>query len=211
MSFHGANSYQWPLNQHKQKRYDRDAKYDKYGDRDEMEAEIEKEAIMLCNAKKLERIVGFKKYFSFMKLEYQVPVYFEGGLYPSALHAYYAAKSQEQTVRKRFQRMPMLKDMRELARTLIEPEDWKLRRLGIMEIINRDKFRRNKELKDKLLTTMERELINDITFELESGEVLDYMTDFWGVINNQGQNQLGRILEKIRRDCREGNELDRWV
>lgn len=74
--------------QEQPKRYNRDDKYDKYGDREQMEAEIEKEAIKFCNAKKLERIVGFKGYFNFMNLEYQCPVFFEGMMYASALHAY---------------------------------------------------------------------------------------------------------------------------
>lgn len=137
MAYYGGGTHQWPLNQNKQKRYDRDAKYDKYGDQEQMEADIEKEAIMLLNAKKLERIVGFKGYFSFLKLELQTPVYFEGGMYPSAAHAYNAAKSNDEVVRRRFQRMPMLKEMQELARTMQEPDDWKLRRLGVMEIIVR--------------------------------------------------------------------------
>lgn len=200
-----GNAYNWQQKPPK-KRYDRDAKYDKYGDREQMEAEIEKEAIMLCNAKKLERIVGFKGYFDFMNLEYQCPVYFEGDLYPSAAHAYHAAKSNDEKVRKRFQKMPMIKEMRMLAETLPEPEDWKLKRLGVMEIVNRDKFRRNKELREKLSTTLERELINEINNENDREDSL-----FWGVIGDQGQNQLGRVLEKIRHDMRENKELEKWV
>lgn len=200
-----GNSYQWPLNQNR-KRYDRDAKYDKYGDREQMEAEIEKEAIMLCNAKKLERIVGFKGYFDFMNLEYQCPVYFEGAMYASAAHAYHAAKSNDEKIRRRFQKMPLVKEMLTMASTLEEPEDWKQRRLSIMEIVNRDKFRRNKELREKLDATLDREIINVITDENDREDSL-----FWGVISDQGQNQLGRILEKIRHDFREGKELDKWV
>ena len=188
-------NYSWPLNQPQQRRNDRDAKYDKYGDREQMEAEIEKEAIMLCNAKKLERVVGFKGYFDFMNIEYPCPVYFEGMMYASAAHAYHAAKSSEETVRRRFSKMPMIKEMQSLAATLEEPEDWKIRRLGVMEIVNRDKFRRNKDLREKLLTTQERDLINEVPNENDREDSL-----FWGIIKDQGQNQLGRILEKIRHD-----------
>ena len=53
------------FNNQNRRKNDRDAKYDKYGDREQMEAEIEKEAILLCKAKKLERIVGFTGYFDF--------------------------------------------------------------------------------------------------------------------------------------------------
>jgi predicted NAD-dependent protein-ADP-ribosyltransferase YbiA (DUF1768 family) len=196
----------WPGEKGERRKSDRDAKYDKYGDRDQMEADIEKEAIMLCNAKKLEKLIGFKDYFSFMNLDHQCPVYFEGGIYASALHAYHAAKSNEDKVRRRFQKMPQLKEMESLACTLQEPEDWKQRRLGVMEIVNRDKFRRNKDLREKLDMTLDRELINEISDENDKEDSL-----FWGTIKKQGQNQLGRILETIRSDMREDKELEKWV
>lgn len=41
------SNYGWPMNQSAPRKSDRDAKYDKYGDREQMELEIEKEAIML--------------------------------------------------------------------------------------------------------------------------------------------------------------------
>lgn len=75
-----------------------------------------------------------------------------------------------------------------------------------MEIVNRDKFRRNKELREKLDMTLDRELINEITDENDKEDSL-----FWGTIKKQGQNQLGRILENIRNDMREGKELEKWV
>jgi len=139
-----------------------------------------------------------------MNLEYQIPVYFEGSMYPSAAHAYYAAKSNDEKVRRRFQKMPMIKEMLELANTLIEPDDWKQRRVTVMEVINRDKFRRSKDLREKLDATLDREIVNEITNDTEDSL-------FWGVIGNKGQNQLGRIMEKIRRDIRDGSELDKWV
>lgn len=194
------------FNNQNRRKNDRDAKYDKYGDREQMEAEIEKEAILLCKAKKLERIVGFTGYFDFMNLEYTTPVYFEGALYPSGAHAYHAAKSYDEVVRRRFQKMPAIKDMQEMALTLQEPEDWKMRRLAVMEIVNRDKFRRNKELREKLDSTLDREIVNEITDDNDREDSL-----FWGVIKDQGQNQLGRIIEKIRRDMRDNRELEKWV
>lgn len=155
---------------------------------------------------KLERVIGFKGYFDFMDIEYPSPIYFEGMMYASAAHAYHAAKSNDDTVRRRFSKMPQIKEMHSLAATLEEPEDWKTRRLGVMEIVNRDKFRRNKELREKLLTTQERELVNEITFENDREDSL-----FWGLIKDQGQNQLGRVIEKIRYDIRVNKELEKWI
>jgi len=206
MNSFGQYNY-WPGKPQERRKNDRDLKYEKmYGDYDVMEAEIEKEAIMLCNAKKLEKIVGFKGYFDFMNLEYQCPVYFQGGMYASAAHAYHAGKSEEETIRRRFQKMPMIKEMHSLASTLPEPEDWKVKRLGVMEIVNRDKFRRNKDLREKLQTTQDREIINEISNENDREDSL-----FWGTIKQQGQNQLGRIIENVRRDIHIQKELEKWV
>lgn len=100
----------------------------------------------------------------------------------------------------------MIKEMLSLAITVEEPEDWKLRRQEIMEIVNRDKFRRNKDLREKLMITQDREIINEITSDNDREDSL-----FWGQIKNEGQNQLGRILKKIRHDIKCGKELEKWV
>jgi predicted NAD-dependent protein-ADP-ribosyltransferase YbiA (DUF1768 family) len=96
--------------------------------------------------------------------------------------------------------------MHSLASTLPEPEDWKVKRLGVMEIVNRDKFRRNKDLREKLQTTQDREIINEISNENDREDSL-----FWGTIKQQGQNQLGRIIENVRRDIHIQKELEKWV
>uniref|UniRef100_A0A7S3NX51 FHA domain-containing protein n=1 Tax=Euplotes crassus TaxID=5936 RepID=A0A7S3NX51_EUPCR len=160
---------------------------------------------------KLEKIMGYKGYFEFLNIEYPSPVYFEGMLYASASHAYHAAKSTDEVVRRRISKMSMIEDLNNtkkssLITTIVEPEDWKLRRLGVMETVNRDKFRRNKELREKLLATQGRELVNVVPLEHDSEDSL-----FWGVIKNQGQNQLGRILENIRKDAILNKELEKWV
>ena len=50
-----------------------------------------------------------------------------------------------------------------------------------MEKLLRDKFRRNKEIRDKLKATGERELWN--TYPEASTANL-----FWGIVNSKGQN-----------------------
>jgi hypothetical protein len=62
-----------------------------------------------------------------------------------------------------------------------------------MEKLVRDKFRRNKEISEKLILTENRELINTL---LEYNE----KNLFWGVYKGKGENNLGRILTKIRED-----------
>lgn len=47
---------------------------------------------MLFKKKQLEKIEGFSGYFEFMRLDFPAPVYYEGDMYATAAHAYYAAK-----------------------------------------------------------------------------------------------------------------------
>ncbi len=73
-----------------------------------------------------------------------------------------------------------------------------------MEQLLRDKFRRHKELRERLKITGSRELWN--SYEEETPSNL-----FWGVVKGKGQNQLGRMLEQIRYDIRHQLELKKWI
>lgn len=73
-----------------------------------------------------------------------------------------------------------------------------------MEKLVRDKFRRNRDLREKLMSTTTRELVN--TFADPTVSNL-----FWGVVDGKGQNQLGRLLELVRSDCQSGLELEKWL
>jgi predicted NAD-dependent protein-ADP-ribosyltransferase YbiA (DUF1768 family) len=53
--------------------------------------------------------------------------------------------------------------MYNVARTIEEPEGWTYKKLKVMEVITRDKFRRNKDLRDRLAATENREIINTLT------------------------------------------------
>lgn len=56
-----------------------------------------------------------------------------------------------------------------------DPEDWNSKRLNYMEQLLRDKFRRNKDLRERLKVTGSRELWN--SYEEESPSNL-----FWGMV-----------------------------
>jgi len=65
--------------------------------------------------------------------------------------------------------------MYNVARTIEEQEGWQHKKLKIMEKITRDKFRRSKELRDKLAATQQREIINILNDKNEENL-------FWGVV-----------------------------
>ena len=71
-----------------------------------------------------------------------------------------------------------------------------------MEKILRDKFRRSRDLRDRLAATQNREIIHTITDKSEDSL-------FWGTLNKiQGQNMLGKLLEKVRQSIHDESELD---
>ena len=65
--------------------------------------------------------------------------------------------------------------MYNVARTLVEPDGWNYRKLKAMETITRDKFRRNKDLRDRLAATESREILNLLKDKNEENF-------FWGMV-----------------------------
>lgn len=67
-----------------------------------------------------------------------------------------------------------------IARTIEDPEGWQHKKVKIMEQIIRDKFRRNKNLRERLASTQSRKIINVIA----NGKNEENL--FWGIIGKQG-------------------------
>lgn len=71
--------------------------------------------------------------------------------------------------------------MYNVARTIIESEGWTHKKKQVMEKIMRDKFRRSKDLRERLAATQNREIINLLNDKNEENL-------YWGIVNKQGQN-----------------------
>ena len=71
--------------------------------------------------------------------------------------------------------------MYNIAKTIEDPEGWDSKKLKVMERITRDKFRRNRDLRERLAATQNREIMNVLTDKSDSNS-------FWGVVGKQGQN-----------------------
>lgn len=100
------------------------------------------------------------------------------------------------------QKAPTLAEMYNLARTIMDEDGWSQKRLKVMEKILRDKFRRSRDLRDRLAATQNREIIHTVTDKSEDSL-------FWGTLNKtQGQNMLGKLLEKVRQSIHDESELD---
>lgn len=177
---------------------------DRYLERQKLERDIEKNANLLIHHQKLVKISSFTGYFEFLHNNFLTPVYYEGSLYSSVTHAYHAARSNDETTRNAILNAESFHTVANISSRIQDPEDWPNRRLNVMERLVRDKFRRSKELQEKLKATEKRDIT--MTYEDEKKGNL-----FWGMVNGKGQNQLGRIIMKIRDDIVNNREILNWI
>lgn len=126
--------------------------------------------------------------------------------FPSYEHALAASKvlTNVDEMRQRIRGMSSIREAKKFASIHSnDNQNWKDVCVSIAENLVRDKFVRNKELRNLLLSTKDKSLVygNDV------GET------FWGVggKDNKGQNRYGLLLEKIRNEIECGTDLDHWL
>jgi len=172
--------------------------------RSEIDQYFEDQASFLLQKQKLDRIDNFNGYFDFLNNEYPCPVYFDGLLFKSVSYAYQASRSSQRHLREKISLADTPSELFEIATKIEDPENWSSNRLRMMEAIVRDKFRRNKDLRERLKATGNRELANTYSDATVSNI-------YWGIVEGKGQNQLGRLLEQIRNDIIHSMELEKWL
>lgn len=171
---------------------------------EEIDKYFQDQAHFLMAKRKIETIDNFNGVFDFLNNEYPCAIFFEGRLYPSVFHAFQAARSEKDHERAKIAMAESLQELYELATEIEDPNDWANKRLTVMERCLRDKFRRHRELRERLRKTGNRELIN--TYSDRSSSNL-----FWGMVDGQGQNHLGTLLQNIRLDIHTEKELQKWI
>lgn len=108
-------------------------------------------------------------------------------------HAYAAAKCKTERDREFIRKCSTPGEAKRLARQVPIREDWDDIRLGVMYELVKEKFSRHKDLRDKLLATGQFPLI----------EGNRWGDTFWGVCRGVGENNLGKILMRVRDELRE--------
>ncbi|CEL94448.1 unnamed protein product [Vitrella brassicaformis CCMP3155] len=144
------------------------------------------------------RIDAFKGQYEFLSNDYPSEVVFDRVPFKSATHAILAVRFSGKAAEiceceTAAEAMDRVKDAQ-------ERDDWESGRLKWMEQILRDKFRRSAELRTKLKETGGRLLV-----------WANASDAFFGEVDGRGQNQLGRILMRIRTDIRNDTELETWL
>lgn len=136
-------------------------------------------------------IVSFSGDNAFLSNFYPVMVEYEGIRYPTSEHAFQAAKTLSQAERRKIAGLPTPGQAKRAGQRVTLRPDWDEIRVDVMEDILRIKFR-DPDLRRKLLATKNKMLI----------EGNNWGDTFWGVCNGRGENNLGRLLTKVRRDIK---------
>ena len=115
----------------------------------------------------------------------------DGQLYPTVEHAYVAAKTKDPMIRSVIQTTAKPGEVKRLGRQFDLREDWHEIKLQVMEDLLWQKFQ-EPELKAKLLATGDIPIV----------EINTWNDTFWGQCKGKGQNNLGKLLMKIRETLR---------
>lgn len=127
----------------------------------------------------------------FLSNFYPSPVKLDGEEYPTVEHAFQAAKTNDPQDRKRIREAKTPALAKSLGRRVKLREDWEAVKVEVMTDLVRQKFSaRDWDLVSKLLDTRDAQLV----------EGNNWGDRFWGVVNGEGRNELGRILMKVRRE-----------
>ena len=138
----------------------------------------------------------FKGPHRFLSNFFMIETMYDGKCYPSAEHAYQAAKTTDDRIRVEIQYAKGPATAKAIGRAIedIRP-DWEDIKLQVMEDIVRSKFK-NHTVREHLLATGDALLI----------EGNDWWDTFWGVCEGVGENHLGRILMRIREEIKLGKQ-----
>jgi ribA/ribD-fused uncharacterized protein len=144
-----------------------------------------------------------KPYGAFSNL-YKRPIEFEGRMYPTAEHAYQAAKARKEAVREWILSAPTPSLLAMAAHGLytwdVAP-DWSQNKFDRMRRVLRAKFTQHEDLRELLLSTGELRLV-------EVGRVDNEVNRVWGEIRRKGLNMLGVLLMELRADLRKTESVD---
>lgn len=138
---------------------------------------------------KTKPIDSFFGYYRFLSNFYPVLVEYNGLTYSAIENAYQAAKFDDIELKKKFGELTS-REVYKLTRGKKPREDWDDVKLGVMYDLLKIKFSNNNYLKKRLLATGNRELIEGNTW----GDT------YWGMYRGVGENHLGKLLMKARKE-----------
>ena len=132
----------------------------------------------------------FREKYNFLSNFYPHEIVYDGEIYPTSEHAYQAAKFIDPDIKKKIRECNTPTHSKQMARTFSEniDPDWNSKKLKVMYDILHCKFN-DPTLENKLLS-----------IDVKIVEHNNWGDTFWGVCNGQGKNNLGKILERIKKE-----------
>lgn len=143
-----------------------------------------------------EPITSFRGRYAYLSNFYITQVPFEGAFYPSAEHAFQAAKTTDKTLRKEISNLDTPIEAKRAGRELLLRHNWENIKNRVMLKIVRSKFSVRYDMAIALSRTEGCELI----------ERNNWGDRYWGMCWNadkgiwEGKNRLGRILMIVRKE-----------
>lgn len=140
------------------------------------------------------RIAGFVGSYRWLSNYLPCPVTYEGRIYGSSEAAYHASKFPENE-RDEFTKLDPDASKKLSRQKKVDQAWWDARKERVMREITIAKYAQNPALARKLLETGDRQL-----------EELNWWGDkFWGTVQGEGKNVLGKILMEVRAGLRTKN------
>lgn len=140
----------------------------------------------------MKTVTAFQNEYRFLSNFWPCLIQWEGLLYPTLEHAYAASKTSDPLIKIQIQLCATPGDAKEYlaSRNLQADIAWtKERKLGVMEKLLLIKFGGQAPLLTRaLMATGDAELV----------EGNDWDDTFWGVCNGEGENNLGKLLMRVR-------------
>jgi len=137
-------------------------------------------------------INSFRDEYFFLSNFYPVAIWNAGIRYPSAEHAYQAAKTTKFEERRAIASLPKPAQAKRMGRKVTLRPDWDSVKLAVMKRIVARKFS---------IPSLAKRLV--ATFPAELWEGNGWGDRYWGVCNGVGANHLGKILMEVRRELME--------
>lgn len=130
----------------------------------------------------------FEGHYRFLSNFWEVPVEWNGVVWPTAEHAYQAAKFNDPEKTTKILADPSPKVAKSVGKSKGMRPDWDEVKVDTMRSIVRAKFEQHHMLMEQLKRTSPHELVEG-----------NWWGDkFWGVSHGVGENWLGKILMEIR-------------